>query len=60
MRMEGLTGFAELLDERGPFGAEHVGTGERAVTSANHKRVDALLDHVVCGSEPAFLRPEGF
>lgn len=51
--------LAQLGYKLGPFRAEYVCTGERAITTAYNERIDSLLDHVVRRSEASFPGSEG-
>jgi len=49
----------ELVEQRGPFGTEAVGTGERAVTTTDDEGVNAMGNEVLGGSKATLALIEG-
>lgn len=54
-----LAGGDKFLEQGGPFGAEHVGTGEGSVTTTDDQGVDAVEDHVFGGDHTSGALEEG-
>lgn len=53
-----LSIYVKHIDKRGPFKAEDIRAGERAVTSANSEGVDAFFDEVICSGEATLWSAE--